>query len=158
MTKKTEVISALGAWFVILITAILNGAFREAVITPGTGPAAAHIISTVILICMICVITYLYVKMIRVQGPTINLFTIGLVWMLMTVAFEFIFGHYVMGHPFEKLIEDYNIFKGRMWILVLLTLLFAPSIIRMLISNGTHYIESSTTKTPMERGKRRSET
>jgi len=42
------------------------------------------------------------------------------------VAFEFLFGHYVMGHPWSRLVQDFNLLAGRVWALVLLTTLFAP--------------------------------
>jgi len=43
--------------------------------------------------------------------PTI---TIGLVWLAMTVAFEFLFGDYVAGHSWDRLLHDYNLFAGRL--------------------------------------------
>lgn len=44
----------------------------------------------------------------------------------MTIAFEFLAGHYVFGHPRQTLIADYDVFQGRIWILVLLANLLAP--------------------------------
>lgn len=58
----------------------------------------------------------------------------GFVWLGLTVAFEFLFGHYVIGHPWERLFMDYNILKGRLWILVLIWITVAPAIIRILRS------------------------
>ena len=51
---------------------------------------------------------------------------VGIVWVALTVAFEFLAGHYVFGNSWERLIADYNVFRGRIWILVLLANLFAP--------------------------------
>jgi len=51
---------------------------------------------------------------------------IGGFWLVMTILFEFVFGHYVMGHPWETLLTDYNLFKGKMWVLVLITTFLAP--------------------------------
>jgi len=39
----------------------------------------------------------------------------------LTVAFEFLAGHYVFGTPWHQLVADYNIFRGRIWVLVLIT-------------------------------------
>jgi hypothetical protein len=44
----------------------------------------------------------------------------------LTVAFEFFAGHYAFGNSWERLIADYNVFRGRIWILVLLANFFAP--------------------------------
>jgi len=51
---------------------------------------------------------------------------VGAGWVICTVLFEFVFGHYVMNHPWEKLLADYNVFRGRTWVLVLLAEFFSP--------------------------------
>lgn len=51
---------------------------------------------------------------------------VGTVWVALTVAFEFLAGHYVFGNSWERLLADYNMVRGRLWILVLLANLFAP--------------------------------
>jgi len=51
---------------------------------------------------------------------------IGIMWLTLSIVFEFIFGHYVMGNSWELLLADYNILEGRVWSLVLITTFFAP--------------------------------
>jgi hypothetical protein len=51
---------------------------------------------------------------------------IGAAWLVFTILFEFIAGHYVFGNPWESLIRDYNLLEGRIWSLVLLTIFVAP--------------------------------
>jgi len=46
----------------------------------------------------------------------------------LTVAFEFLFGHFVMGNPWEALLHDYNLVAGRVWVLVLTWIAVAPII------------------------------
>jgi hypothetical protein len=58
---------------------------------------------------------------------------IGALWVVLTVSFEFIFSHYVVGHSWNALLADYNIFKGRVWSLVLLASFFAPLLIGSII-------------------------
>ena len=107
------------------LLAVLNGAFRVYIILPFTSEAVAHIISTVIFLVVQFLTIYLFIKKIKLQH-VISAVKIGLLWVCMTVLFEFIFGHYVMNHPGEKLIADYNIFNGRLWLLVLLNNIAAP--------------------------------
>ena len=52
--------------------------------------------------------------------------TVGVVWLLMTVAFEFGFGHWVAGHTWNELLHDYNFAAGRLWVLVPLWIATAP--------------------------------
>jgi hypothetical protein len=44
----------------------------------------------------------------------------------LTLAFEFLAGHYLFGNPWSRLLEDYDVFRGRIWILVLITTAVAP--------------------------------
>jgi hypothetical protein len=52
---------------------------------------------------------------------------IGLVWVVLTLIFEFGFGRYP-GRSWPQLLEDYNLLKGRIWILIPLWLAIAPYI------------------------------
>lgn len=53
-------------------------------------------------------------------------FAIGMLWVALTVAFEFLAGHYVFGNSCERLIADYNVLRGRVWVLVLLATCLRP--------------------------------
>ena len=65
-----------------------------------------------------------------------TLWTLGVAWTVLTVAFEFLFGHFVMGHPWSRLLHDYNLLAGRVWLLVLLTTLLAPVLLGRLFPRG----------------------
>lgn len=110
----------VGMWIVFVVLAILNGSLRVYVIIPITGNYIGHVISSIILSTIIFVGTYLFIKKKNLAASN-YLVAIGALWLFMTIAFEFLFGHFVMNHPWEKLLADYNIFKGRVWILVLFT-------------------------------------
>jgi hypothetical protein len=44
----------------------------------------------------------------------------------LTLAFEFLAGHYLFGNPWSKLLADYNLLRGHIWVLVLITTAFGP--------------------------------
>jgi hypothetical protein len=73
------------------------------------------------------IIIYLFIRKMRIKDVK-TLLGIGFFWVVITIIFEFVFGHYVMGHPWQKLFADYNLFNGRLWVLVLLNNIFAPLI------------------------------
>jgi hypothetical protein len=52
---------------------------------------------------------------------------IGLFWVVLTLIFEFGFGRY-RGSSWPQLLEDYNLLKGPIWILILLWLAIASYI------------------------------
>jgi hypothetical protein len=45
---------------------------------------------------------------------------------VLTVLFEFGFGHFVMGNSWDTLLADYNVLEGRIWVMVLITETVAP--------------------------------
>ena len=117
---------ALGIWFIFGIIAILNGTFRNSFITPKVGEHAGHVISTIIFICVILAVTYLFISNLKINYTRTDLLLIGAFWLILTILFEFAFGHYVTGTSWNRLFADYNILKGRVWSLVLLTEFIAP--------------------------------
>ena len=114
-------------WILFAFLAVGNGVLRQKFVSPKLGGYAGHIISTVMLILLIFIVTFLFVRHLQTSS-TKDLLTIGIFWVALTVLFEFGFGHYIAGHPWSKLLADYNIFKGRLWCLVLLNNLVAPII------------------------------
>ena len=117
---------AFGIWFIFVTAGILNGTFREKFITPKAGEYAGHVISTIILVCVILIVTYLFISNLKIAYTKTDLLLIGGLWLVLTVLFEFVFGHYVMGNSWNTLLADYNILKGRARCLVLLTTFIAP--------------------------------
>ena len=107
---------ALAIWLLLLIVAVLNGATREGLITPRLGEQGGHIGSTAILCAAIILVAWFSVSWIGPKDRREAL-VIGTVWVALTVAFEFLAGHYVFGNSRERLIADYNVFRGRIWIL-----------------------------------------
>jgi hypothetical protein len=112
-------------WCIFVVLAILNGALRNAVLTPRLGEFRGHITSTVILCAAILIVTWLTIGWIRPVKSS-DALLIGGGWVLMTVAFEFLAGHYVFRTALTTLLADYDLFAGRVWVLVLVTTALAP--------------------------------
>lgn len=122
-------IRILGVWFLLMVLAILNGSVRNALLTPRIGEQAGHVASTLVLSGLIFLVTWYVIPWIGPQSPQ-GAWLIGLSWLVLTVAaFEFLAGHYVFGHPWHKLYADYNVVRGRIWSLVLVTSLVAPALV-----------------------------
>jgi len=115
---------ALIIWFALLVLAVANGGFREGVLIPRFGSQAGHIVSTVMLCAGILIVTYVAVPWIH-PGSRAETIAIGLAWLALTLAFEFGFGR-ARGKPWAELLADYDVLKGRIRVLVLLTTAVAP--------------------------------
>jgi len=119
------IIRTLVVWLLLLVLAILNGAGREALLVPRLGPAVAHVISTLTLSVLIATTTWITVPWIAPPTARAALAT-GATWLVMTLAFEFLAGHYLFGKPWPVLLADYHLLRGRIWVLVPIVTLFAP--------------------------------
>lgn len=125
-TKIRLLLYTFGIWFLLVIVAILNGLFRNSFIEPKVGEYAAHIISTILLVCIILVVVSLFISRIKIDYTKTDLLLIGTIWLILSILFEFVFGHYVLGISWDTLLADYNILKGRIWSLVLLVEFISP--------------------------------
>lgn len=119
------------AWFPMVLIAIANGLFREKILVNRFSELHAHQLSSAIMILLLGV--YIWV-LFRIWPPTAASQTlwIGLFWLLLTVTFEFLFGHFIAGHSWDKLLNDYNILRGRVWVLVLAWTAIAPYVVYQL--------------------------
>ena len=115
-------------WIPMVFIAILNGIIRNSVYQKYTGELSAHQISTFTIIVLIGIYTWFIIPFLKLQFVR-QAIAVGLMWLILTIAFEFIFGHFVVGHPWSKLLADYNIWDGRLWILVLIWTTIAPFVI-----------------------------
>ncbi len=124
------------AWFVLMVLAIINGILRNSYYGKFFSELLAHQISTVIFCIVILVFSFVFFKYSGTTGTPEDYVYVGVMWLIMTVSFEFLFGHYVAGHSLEHLLADYNLLKGRIWLLVLIVAALAPSIACRLMDPG----------------------
>lgn len=117
---------AIAVWIAIAILAVLNGVFREGVLKPRFGDRIAHVLSTLSLSTLIFLVTFGARDWIDVDTLAEG-WAVGIGWVLMTLAFEFLAGHYLFGNPWSKILADYRVDRGRVWLLVPACTLFAPA-------------------------------
>lgn len=116
------------AWFPMVIIAIVNGFFREKFLVNYFNKLQAHQLSSVSMIILLAIYNWILFKIFFPASVNQAVF-IGIIWLLFTVIFEFLFGYYLLGHSWSNLLNDYNIFKGRVWIFVLIWISIVPYII-----------------------------
>jgi hypothetical protein len=116
---------ALAVWLAILLLANINGAVRELWIIPDIGEVAGRAVSTVILCALVLLLPWLTIGWIRPIASA-DAMKIGALWLVLTLAFEFLVGHYLFRKSWAVLLEDYNVAQGRIWVVVLVVVLLAP--------------------------------
>lgn len=131
---KKLIIRSILTWISFTPIAILNGIIRETTYKNLVGDFAAHQVSTIPAIIAFIVLAYFMLRKYINLAKNWQLFFIGFFWFIVTVIFEFSFGYFVDGNSWQSLINDYNLFQGRLWLLFLINEIFTPYIIK-LISN-----------------------
>jgi hypothetical protein len=112
-------------WIPLMAIGILNGILRQAGYSKYVSDLTAHQISTLTGAILMGLYVWWLTGVWKILSPG-QAVAIGMIWLGMTVAFEFLFGHYVVGHPWKKLFYDYNLLEGRVWVLVLIWIAAAP--------------------------------
>ncbi len=130
----TLLIYILG-WIPMIPIAILNGLIRQYGYGKYMTELHAHQLSSITGILLFAGYTW-FLSLLRPLQSVGQAVTVGLIWLVMTVAFEFLFGHYVAGHSWSRLLQDYNLFAGRVWSLVLLAVALLPYLVYSLSGSG----------------------
>jgi hypothetical protein len=124
----TLLFRALVLWGLILVGAVLNGALRQLLWIPWLGDWLGHVLSAALLSLIVVAVTALFARFLDIVSVR-EAWLVGGFWLVLTVTFEFLGGHFAFGAPWEALLADYNIAAGRIWILVLATTLVAPRLL-----------------------------
>ena len=112
-------------WLILAVIAIVNGSLRQFTNGRHMTELAAHQLSTVTGV----VLTGAAVWALNRHWPVASAkqaWIIGACWFVMTVIFEFGFGHYIAGHSWSRLLADYNLAESRLWSLFLAWIAVLP--------------------------------
>ena len=115
-------------WLLLAMVAIANGIVRQSTYGKIVPELAAHQISTVTAILASGLVVWFVNRVWPIESASQALL-IGACWLVMTVVFEFGFGHYVAGHSWARLVADYNLVAGRVWSLFLIWVTVMPYVI-----------------------------
>ena len=116
------------AWVPVVFLGIGNAAIRQVVYAGYVSELAAHQISTLTLIILYTVYTWVVLGLLRTRSAG-QAVAVGLMWTVLTVLFEFGLGHYVLGDSWGNLLHAYNLLEGRVWGLFILWVGLAPYVI-----------------------------
>jgi hypothetical protein len=109
----------------MLLMSVANGACRDFTYGKHMEELAAHQLSTVSSIIVLGLVIFVFIRL-YLPPSSLQALGIGLFWMMLTIAFEFLFFHYVAGHSWSSLLRNYYVHEGRVWVLVLLWIATAP--------------------------------
>jgi hypothetical protein len=115
---------AVAYWLAQLVCAVALGAARQGLLAPLLGDLPARAVGTAALCAVIYATAVRFVR--RHPAPAGAHLAVGALWCFLTLAFEFLAGHYLFGASFDALLADWNLAEGHLWPLVPATSLLAP--------------------------------
>lgn len=113
------------SWIPGIPIAIANGILRNSFYTRFLNELHAHQLSAVSFAVFFGIYVWFVLKWLKLSSSR-DAFRLGFIWLALTIVFEFIFGHFVMGNPWPVLFHDYNVLAGRVWVLVLVWITISP--------------------------------
>jgi hypothetical protein len=117
------------AWLGASVLGIVNGGIRDFAYEERVGESTAGQISTGTLIALLA----LFFWVLQRSWPLAtrrDALSVGAIWVVLTVLFEFGFGSAVEGLAWGEMLEPYDVTKGNIWILVLLWIAVGPMAVR----------------------------
>lgn len=123
------------AWIPMIFIGVVNGVVRELVYARFMSELAAHQVSSAIAILLFGGYAWLVGGIWPLESAS-RAIKAGLTWLVLTVAFEFVFGRFAAGHSWAELLADYNVLAGRVWVFVPAALAVLPYLVFRLRSGG----------------------
>jgi hypothetical protein len=113
------------AWLALFVVMFANGAARVIVLQPRLGEDRARQLASLTGLSLVLLVGALFVHL-APEATSQELWEVGVAWLACTMAFEFLFGHFVSRMSWSALLADYSILRGRLWSLVLLGVGLGP--------------------------------
>ena len=111
-------------WLILCVVMFTNGAIRALVLQPRLGEDLARQVASLTGVLFVLLASWLFVR-VSPQATSRQLFWVGAGWLAATVGFEFILG-LVSGLGWRALLAEYNIVRGRLWSLIVLSVFLGP--------------------------------
>lgn len=115
---------ALAVWLVIIVVESVHGTLRQLLLVPVMGDFRARQVSVATGSLLIFVVAWLFIRWMGASSRR-ALLGVGLLWVLLTVAFEITLGR-LLGFEWSRLLEDYDLPHGGLMGLGLLAMLLTP--------------------------------
>ena len=121
-------------WLIFAATATAAGIVRETWVVPRIGELRAHQAGTLVVCAVFLGIILAFIR--RTRPSRQEALSVGMWWLLVAIGFEFGFGHYLDGLPWSRLLADYDLSRGRLLLLLWLTVGAGPVLLTRALGRG----------------------
>jgi len=117
----------LAVWLIIIFAEMLHGILRGFFLVPVLGDFASRQIGVFTGSLIILAVVYMTIRWIGAKEKK-ELLIAGIIWMVLTLAFEISFGRFVMKSGWDRIFSDFNILNGGLLPLGMIFLMLSPLI------------------------------
>jgi hypothetical protein len=118
---------AFVVWLILLVVESAHGIARRLIVEPLVGDFSARQIAVFSGSALILMVTYVFIDWIAAKN-TLQLTIAGVLWVLLTLAFEIGVGRFVLDYSWGRVLSDFNIAEGGLLGAGLLIMGLAPRI------------------------------
>ena len=119
------VLRPLLVWLILIVAEMLHGIARAVFLMPYVGEFRSNQIGVGTGSLIILAIALAFVRWIGASRSS-RLLGIGVMWAVLTLAFEILFDRFVVGATWERLLSDYNVIQGGLMPFGMIVLVLAP--------------------------------
>lgn len=135
---------ALAVWLLVMAVEFVHGTLRWIFLRPHVGDFRSGQIGVLTGSVLFLLIVYLCEPRMKLQSAR-DCFRVGLLWVGLTLLFEWSFGHYVMGRSWESIGTEYNLSRGGLMTIGLLVFAMTPWIAWQLRRSSTRSVKTEST-------------
>jgi hypothetical protein len=118
-------VRAIAVWLLVMAVEFVHGTLRWIFLRPHVGDFRSGQIGVFTGSVLFLLIVYLCKPWMKLQSAW-DCFRVGLLWVGLTLLFEWSFGHYVMGRSWESIATEYNPLRGGLMPIRLLVFAMSP--------------------------------
>ena len=123
---RTVFLRAIWVWVIFYVLAVLNSLLRDTFYIPELGNIGGRIAGTLVLLVVMLAVMYGFLRRNAAHLTRVRLVAIGVLWLGLSLFFEFAVSHWVMEEDWELILSRYNVMSGRFHVLVRLLELAGP--------------------------------
>ncbi len=112
-------------WLLIIFVETNHGIARTLLLEPFIGDFRARQVSVFTGTLLILAITLVFVRWLK-SSRAVHFFLVGLMWVVLTIAFEISLGRFALHLSWERILADYNLATGGLMLVGLFVMLIAP--------------------------------
>lgn len=142
-------VRSIVVWLVFILLESLNGAIRIFWLVPSLGDSRAQQIAFMTGAVLVLTVATLFIRWLQASRVS-QLLSVGMLWMVLTLAFEIALGRLVFGYSWEQIAAKFNVLNGELMPFELVLLVLAPLIAARIRDTFTNLKTSADKQSPTQ--------